>query len=149
VRLPLRATYTLVRIIGQQRWLTCDMAVLIFDGDCSFCTSVARHFERRSAFPLAITAWQLTDLSAFELTEKQASAQVYLSTERGLFAGAECFAELMRIQGDPFHRMIAWGMRLPGMRQVCAWGYRQVARNRHRLPGGTPACQITQVEFEG
>jgi predicted DCC family thiol-disulfide oxidoreductase YuxK len=48
----------------------------------------------------------------------------------------------MRIQGDPFHRMVAWGMRLPGLRQLSAWGYRMVARNRHRLPGGTPACEM-------
>lgn len=118
------------------------MPTLVFDGDCGFCTSVAKHFEKRSFTPLTIAAWQLTDLSTLGLTEEQASSQVYLVTERGLFGGAECFAELMRIQGDPFHRFVAWGMRLPVMRTLCAWGYRQVARNRHRLPGGTPACEM-------
>ena len=118
------------------------MPTLVFDGDCGFCTSVARHFEKRSFTPIEIAAWQLTDLAALGLTPEQASEQVYLVTIDGVFGGAECFAELMRIQGDPFHRLIAWGMRLPGIRRLSEWGYRQVAHNRHRLPGGTPACEL-------
>lgn len=118
------------------------MPTLVFDGDCGFCTSVARHFEKRSFTPITIAAWQLTDLSELGLTADMAAEEVYLVNDRGVFGGAECFAELMRIQGDPFHRMVAWGMRLPGIRDLCAWGYRMVARNRHRLPGGTPACEL-------
>jgi len=116
--------------------------ILVFDGDCGFCTSVAKHFEKRSFTPLTVAAWQLTELASLGLTAEQASAQVYLVTDTGQFGGAECFAELMRIQGDPFHRVVAWGMRLPGVCKLCAWGYRLVAKNRHRMPGGTPACQM-------
>ncbi len=94
--------------------------------------------------PLSIAAWQLTNLSALGLTAEQASAQAFLVTPDGTFGGAECFAELMRIQGDPLHRLIAWGMRLPGLRKLAAWGYRLVAKNRHRLPGGTPSCEISE-----
>jgi predicted DCC family thiol-disulfide oxidoreductase YuxK len=115
---------------------------LIFDGDCSFCTSVAKHFEKWSFTPLAIAPWQRANLAAFGLTEAQASSQVYLVRDGQFFGGAEAFAELMRIQGDAFHRLIAWGMRLPGIRRLMAWGYTMVARNRHRLPGGTPACKM-------
>jgi predicted DCC family thiol-disulfide oxidoreductase YuxK len=118
------------------------LPTLVFDGDCGFCTSVARHFEKRSFTPLSIVAWQRANLAEFGLTPEQTAAQVYLVTPDGQFAGAECFAELMRIQGDWFHKAVAWGMRLPGTRSLCAWGYRQVAKNRHRLPGGTPACQM-------
>ena len=116
------------------------MPTLIFDGDCSFCTSVATHCEKRSFTPLAIVPWQRANLAEYGLTEAQASAQVYLARDGMLFGGADAFAELMRVQGDPFHRFVAWGMRLPLMRQLMAWGYTQVASNRHRLPGGTPAC---------
>jgi len=121
---------------------------LIFDGDCSFCASVAKHFEKRSFRPLAIAPWQRSNLAAFGLTEAQASSQVYLVRDGQLFGGAEAFAELMRIQGDPFHRFIAWGMRLPGIRRLMAWGYTLVARNRHRLPGGTPACKLEPERIE-
>ena len=119
------------------------MPTLVFDGDCGFCTSVARHFEKRSFTPLTIVAWQRADLRSLGLNEAQAAAQVFLVTEQGVFGGAECFAELMKIQSDPFHRFVAWGMRLPGIRKLFAWGYRRVAANRHRLPGGTPACATT------
>jgi len=119
-----------------------DAPTLIFDGDCGFCTSVARHFEKRSRTPLKTTPWQRTNLTDFGLTKGQASEQVFLYRDGQLFGGHECFAELMRIQGDPFHRLVAATMRAPGMRTLSAAGYRFVARNRHRFPGGTPACEI-------
>jgi len=119
-----------------------DRPTLVFDGDCGFCTTVAKHFEKRSRVPIEIAAWQLTDLRLLGLTAEQASAQVYLVADGKLFGGHEAFAELMRLQGDPFHRAVASVMRAPGLRRVSAWGYRLVAKNRHRLPGGTPACQM-------
>jgi predicted DCC family thiol-disulfide oxidoreductase YuxK len=121
---------------------------LIFDGDCSFCTSVAKHFEKRSFTPLAIAPWQRANLAAFGLTEAEACAQVYLVRDGQLYGGAEAFAELMHLQGDPFHRLVAWGMRLPGIRRLMAWGYQLIARNRHRLPGGTPACKLEPARIE-
>jgi len=117
-------------------------ATLVFDGDCGFCTTVATHFKKRSRVPIDIAAWQLTDLGRLGLTSEQASAQVYLVSDGKLFGGHEAFAEFMRLQGDPFHRAVARTMRAPGLRRICAWGYRLVAKNRHRLPGGTPACQM-------
>jgi predicted DCC family thiol-disulfide oxidoreductase YuxK len=129
-------------------WLTDVMPslptrpTLVFDGDCGFCTTVAKHFEKRSRVPIEIAAWQLTDLSRWSLTAEQASAQVYLVADGTLFGGHEAFAEFMRLQGDPFHRAVAGVMRAPGLRRISAWGYRVVAKNRHRLPGGTPACQM-------
>ena len=129
-------------------WLTGGMPplttrpTLVFDGDCGFCTTVAKHFEKRSRVPIEIAAWQLTDLDRLGLTSEQASAQVYLVADGKLFGGHEAFAEFMRLQGDPFHRAVAGVMRAPGLRRVSAWGYRVVAKNRHRLPGGTPACEM-------
>lgn len=92
--------------------------------------------------PIHIAAWQLTDLERLGLTADQASAQVYLASGGRLFGGHEAFAEFMRLQGDPFHRAVAALMRAPVLRRFSAWGYRLVAKNRHRLPGGTPACEM-------
>jgi predicted DCC family thiol-disulfide oxidoreductase YuxK len=116
--------------------------VLVFDGDCGFCTSVALHFERRSRTPVQAVPWQRAELASLGLTPAMTAEQVYLVSDGSLFAGAECFAELMKIQDDPFHRVVASLMRAPGLRRAFAWGYRVVARNRHRLPGGTPACKM-------
>lgn len=117
-------------------------AVLVFDGDCGFCTTVARHFESRLASVVHAVPWQRADLARMGLTPQLAADQVYLVRNGHLFAGAECFAELMNMHGDPFHRALARAMRAPGIRQVGAWAYTRVARNRHRLPGGTPACRM-------
>jgi hypothetical protein len=66
------------------------MPTLIFDGDCSFCTSVATHCEKRSFTPLAIVPWQRANLAEYGLTEAQASAQVYLARDgMGLHAGGQ------------------------------------------------------------
>lgn len=116
--------------------------VLVFDGDCGFCTSVARHFERRSRTRITIVPWQRADLSNLGLTPQMAAEQVYLVSDGSHFAGAECFAELMKIQGDWFHSGVSRSIRAPGLRRAFAWGYRVVALNRHRLPGGTPACKM-------
>lgn len=116
--------------------------VLVFDGDCGFCTTVARHFERRSRTALTIVPWQRANLGPLGLTPEMTAEQVYLVRDGSLFAGAECFAELMKIQGDWFHSGVARTMRAPGLRRAFAWGYRVVAHNRHRLPGGTPACRM-------
>lgn len=119
-----------------------ERPVLVFDGDCGFCTTVARHFERRSRTPLRVVPWQRADLESLSLTPEMTAEQVYLVSGTRQFAGAECFAELMKIQGDPFHRAVAGVMRAPGIRRLSAGGYTLVARNRHRLPGGTPACKM-------
>ncbi len=118
---------------------------LVFDGDCGFCTSVARHFEKCSKAPIMITPWQRTDLAKLGLTSELAQQHVYLVRDGLHFAGAECFAELMRIQDDPFHRLVARTMRAPGLRALSASVYRFVARHRHRFPGGTPACEMPAI----
>jgi predicted DCC family thiol-disulfide oxidoreductase YuxK len=33
-------------------------------------------------------------------------------------------------------------MNVPGVRQIAGFVYRLVAKYRHRLPGGTPACKL-------
>jgi hypothetical protein len=35
-------------------------------------------------------------------------------------------------------------MALPGIRQLAGVVYRLVAKYRHKLPGGTPACKLPQ-----
>jgi hypothetical protein len=38
--------------------------------------------------------------------------------------------------------VLAAVVRLPGIRAGARVVYRWVSRNRHRLPGGTPACAV-------
>lgn len=56
--------------------------------------------------------------------------------------GAAAFAEaLMRASAWPW-RLVGRLMALPGFGWLLEVVYRLVADNRHRLPGGTPACRL-------
>jgi hypothetical protein len=60
------------QIVGLSRR---EHPVLLYDGDCAFCTSCARGLQRLEP-DAEITPWQLTDLTALGVTEEQAAAAV-------------------------------------------------------------------------
>lgn len=113
--------------------------VLVFDGDCAFCTSCARLLERIG--PQAeIVAWQLTDLDALGITEAQAAEAVrWVDADGMVRTGHEAIAAALGTAGMPW-RIAGRTLLLPVVSPLAAAGYRLIARNRHRLPGGTPAC---------
>jgi predicted DCC family thiol-disulfide oxidoreductase YuxK len=117
-------------------------ATLIFDGDCGFCTSTANYIVRTSSVPVTAYAWQLTDVSRLGLTEAQTADRVYLVIGDETFGGHLAFAYLLFIQRNWALKAIGWLMTVPPLCWLAFIGYRLVARYRHRLPGGTPACKL-------
>lgn len=116
--------------------------VLVFDGDCSFCTSCARLLERIG--PQAeIVAWQLADLDELGITAAQAAEAVrWIEADGTVRAGHEAIAAALGTAGRPW-RVAGRAILLPAISPLAAAGYRLIARNRHRLPGGTPACRVS------
>jgi predicted DCC family thiol-disulfide oxidoreductase YuxK len=120
---------------------------LVFDGDCAFCTSCARLLERIGP-EAEIVAWQVADLDQLGITAAQAAEAVrWIEVDGTVRSGHEAIAAALRTAGGPW-RVAGRAILLPGISPLAAIGYRLVARNRHRLPGGTPACaagsQVTQ-----
>lgn len=116
--------------------------VLLFDGDCAFCTSCARLLQRRIKPDAEVLAWQLADLPALGVTELQASEAVqWLAGDGDVRSGHEAIAATLATAG-PLWRLAGHFLLLPGVSWVAARAYRLVANNRHRLPGGTPACKL-------
>lgn len=114
--------------------------VLVFDGDCAFCTSCVRLLEKRIRPDAEIVAYQLTDLSELGLTEEQAAEAVqWVGPEGRIRSGHEAIAATLGAAGA-FWRGVGRFLLLPGISWIAAQIYRLVAANRHRLPGGTPAC---------
>ena len=116
--------------------------ILIFDGDCGFCTSAANWAARNSSLQLTVEPWQFANLSALGLTSQQTAKRVYLVVAGKQYAGHECVAQLLKLQTNlaartAGHLMLLWPLSL-----ASAAGYWLVARFRHRLPGGTPACKL-------
>ncbi len=113
--------------------------MLVFDGDCAFCSSCARLLERIGP-DAEIVAWQVTDLDELGITAAQAAEAVrWVGAEGTVRTGHEALAAALCTAG-PAWRIAGRAILLPGISPLAAASYRLVARNRHRLPGGTPAC---------
>lgn len=115
--------------------------LLIFDGDCAFCTTTARAWQRWLHLE-HVEPWQFLDLEPLGVTREQCLQAVQWVDEAGDVASAEhAVVAALRHAGG------AWGVigrliNLPGIRQLAGVVYRLVAKYRHRLPGGTPACKL-------
>jgi predicted DCC family thiol-disulfide oxidoreductase YuxK len=125
---------------------TPDRPVLVFDGDCAFCTSsvnVLRRWVRRLP---RIVAWQHADLGSLGLTRKECQEAVqWVGQDGRVLSGEHALAQVLVDAGRGWW-LAGRLMQLPGIRWLAGVVYRWTARNRHRLPGGTPACSITPPE---
>jgi predicted DCC family thiol-disulfide oxidoreductase YuxK len=113
--------------------------VLVYDGDCAFCTSCARALEWIGP-DAEIVAWQLTDLAELGISEAQAADAVqWVQVDGRLSSGHEAIAAVLGTAGRSW-KIVGRVIMLPGISWLAARAYRLVADNRQRLPGGTPAC---------
>ena len=114
--------------------------VLLFDGDCAFCTSCVGFVEKRIRPDAEIVAWQFADLAALGVTEEQAADAVqWIEADGTVCSGHEAIAAMLGSSG-PAWRIASRILILPGLSWIAAHAYRLIAANRQRLPGGTPAC---------
>ncbi len=112
--------------------------VLLYDGDCAFCSSCARLVERRIRPDAAILASQLVDLDELGVSEAAAALQ-WVGADGVVRSGHEAAAAMLASAG-PAWRAIGRLLLLPGVSRLAALAYAAVAANRQRLPGGTPTC---------
>ncbi len=133
--------------------------VLVYDGDCAFCSSSVRWLQDR--FPGSFTAqpYQRADLGALGLTEAECHERLQWvgdagSPELTRESGARAVGALVRTGAATTSRRlmsaeslgwrtVAAGTRVPPTSWLAAGVYRLVAANRHRLPGGTPTCRTS------
>ncbi|GAA1148441.1 putative DCC family thiol-disulfide oxidoreductase YuxK [Kitasatospora gansuensis] len=129
--------------------------VLIFDGDCAFCSSCVQFSERYLRASLSSANWeavpfQFADLAELDaraggvglITWERAEQEVLWLTPRGdVYGGAQAAARLLMRSGGAWAYLGAL-LTLAPVRPLAALVYDWVARNRHRLPGGTPACSL-------
>ena len=118
--------------------------VLVFDGDCAFCTTSAHFAERRvvrsgSTF---VAPWQQLDLDQLGLTEHRCMAAVQWVGESGqVLSGHAAIAATLRA-GHLVWRPVGALLVAPGFSWLAAKAYAWIAAHRYQMPGGTPACRI-------
>jgi predicted DCC family thiol-disulfide oxidoreductase YuxK len=116
-------------------------SLLLYDGDCAFCTSCARLIEKRIKPDADLVPWQFADLAELGVTEAQAADAVqWVGFDGSVHSGHEAIAAMLGTAG-PISRSIGRLLLLPGISQLAASAYTLIATNRHRLPGSTPACR--------
>jgi len=119
--------------------------VLVFDGDCGFCTTTARLLQRlveRGGRDFAVAPWQELDLGALGLTAQSClTAAQWVGRDGTVRAGHLSIAAALRA-GRPVWRPVGVVLTLPGISALAARVYQWVADHRYALPGGTPACGL-------
>lgn len=119
--------------------------LLIFDGDCAFCTSSVRFIERRIRRHPRIQSWQRSDLAELGLTQEQCETAVQL-IENGRVTSAHVAIARLLIYGKRGWAVLGYLLLVPGIKQIAGVVYRWVAKNRDRMPGGTAECALPQSE---
>lgn len=118
------------------------LPLLVFDGDCAFCTTWVNRLEAwLPRFPAVIPS-QCADLDALGLTDEDVRDFAWYLDGRRSYAGAMALAQLLRIQPRVRLRFAGHLIATPPFSIVAAIGYTVIARYRHLLPGGTPACAV-------
>ncbi|MBW8486515.1 thiol-disulfide oxidoreductase DCC family protein [Actinomadura parmotrematis] len=123
--------------------------VLVYDGDCGFCTSSVRFLETRIGTRAEVVAFQFADLASLGVTAERAEHEVLWVTPDGRVAGgAEAVGRLLTDAGGVW-RVPGVAMRIPPVSWLAHAVYRLVANNRQRMPGGTAACALPAAQRPG
>ncbi|MCP9960162.1 thiol-disulfide oxidoreductase DCC family protein [Streptomyces sudanensis] len=116
--------------------------VLVYDGDCGFCSTSVGFAERRIRPRCTVTPWQLADLEELGVTRRRAEHEALWVTPSGeVYGGSRAVARLL-LSARGAWPVLGALLTLPLVRRAAHRVYRLVADNRHRMPGGTAACAL-------
>ncbi|MEM9554385.1 MAG: DUF393 domain-containing protein [Acidobacteriota bacterium] len=114
--------------------------ILVFDGDCGFCTRSALWLRARLLQPVRLQPWQTTDLAALGLREEQTRRAAWWLDGARRDSGHRAIARALIACGAPWP-LLGRLLLVPPISWAAALGYRLIARYRGLLPGTTPACR--------
>lgn len=122
--------------------------ILIFDGDCGFCTRSVTLAQRLRSDPAdyRIAAYQDLDLAAHSLTAAECEQALrWVDADGASHAGENAVSRLL-LASAWFVRPVGAALRLPMINPLAGVVYRWVAAHRQQLPGGTPACAMPPAQ---
>ena len=119
------------------------LPILVFDGDCGFCTTSARFLARWvvGADSVSVMPWQRLDLADLGLTPEQCTEAVqWVGVDAQVASGHLAIAAALR-NGHTVWRPVGALLVAPGLSWLAESLYSWIADHRYALPGGTPACR--------
>ncbi|MDE2592285.1 MAG: DUF393 domain-containing protein [Actinomycetales bacterium] len=135
-----------------------DSQILIYDGDCAFCQRCVDWGVRvLPAFPQALSYASIQP-EAYGLSLEDVRSSIWLvdptaslserQAGKAQWSGHRAAARILLLQPTKsqfglFWRVFGYLLILGG--PISALGYRLIAKNRHRLPGATEACELPQT----
>lgn len=122
---------------------------LVYDGDCGACSVLAGVVRRRLRPDATVVAWQSADLAALGLTPEECDAALQWVDASGRTYAAQRAVARLLLASRPAFRPLGLVLRLPVVDPLAGMVYRLVARNRHRLLGGTASCAVPPVTAIG
>lgn len=136
--------------------------VLLFDGDCGFCSTSARFtrrwIDRKHRFDIEpFQTFSSAQLAAWGLDAQRCGESLHFvagptghapGPHPRAYAGAAAMAATLRA-GAPGWRPAGMLLAAPGISGLAERAYRWVAAHRYRLPGGTPACAVDPAARTG
>lgn len=122
---------------------------LITDPDCGFCQRSAGWLGEHFAGPWINTPATSAVLGRFDITDQQASQAVWFVVTRddvivSKQRGSSAVARLISMRGGLWS--VARIAEVPPLVWIAQVLYSLIARNRHRLPGATAACEMPKPE---
>jgi len=119
-------------------------SILVYDGDCGFCTTAAGWAAGKFHHGERVEPWQDLGpgLLAYGLSLEDVQDAAWWVNARGLRErGHRAVGRALRAGGG-LRWIIGWFVLTPPTSWLAAGIYRLVVRWRYRLPGGTPACRV-------
>ena len=119
------------------------LPVMVFDGDCAFCSASVSWGRRRIRRMPATVPFQSADLAALRLTLEACTVAVqYVDRDARVYAAHDAVAAMLRDAGKGW-RVLGALLRVPGIHWLAGVVYRWVARNRHRIRiKGAESCAV-------
>ena len=119
-------------------------SILIYDGDCGFCVSVAAWSARRFQHGERAEAWQRLDDGALERyglsTPDVQGAAWWVDEDGRRERGHRAIGRALYADGGLW-KTLGWFVLTSPTSHLAAGMYRVVVRWRHKLPGGTAVCR--------